>query len=113
LSVTLGAYSLLLLNFPTWVLFKSARILFVMMGGVIILGKRYSKLQCCSACLLALGLVLFTIGDMKVHPKFNFLGTLLKKYNNSFDFFPSEITKQLMVIIHFIWFFCCKFQELC
>jgi adenosine 3'-phospho 5'-phosphosulfate transporter B3 len=53
------------------------RVLFVMIGGVVILRKNYSQMQCCGACLLAIGLILFTIGDMHVHPKFNFFGVLL------------------------------------
>jgi len=36
-----SCYSLTLLNFPTWVLFKSSRVIGVMIGGIFILGKKY------------------------------------------------------------------------
>jgi adenosine 3'-phospho 5'-phosphosulfate transporter B3 len=131
LSVTLGAYSLLLLNFPTWVLFKSARVLFVMIGGVVILRKNYSQMQCCGACLLAIGLILFTIGDMHVHPKFNFFGVLLVLLALVCDAFLGNFQERLFrtyrasraevvaftysigCCLLFIWMLTLRFDELC
>jgi hypothetical protein len=62
------------LNFPTWVLFKSSRILSVMIGGLFILNKRQTSRDFIGAFLIVTGLVLFTLGDMDVQPAFNYWG---------------------------------------
>eukprot|EP01113_Clastostelium_recurvatum_P022238 TRINITY_DN2648_c0_g1_i1.p1 TRINITY_DN2648_c0_g1~~TRINITY_DN2648_c0_g1_i1.p1 ORF type:complete len:441 (+),score=76.09 TRINITY_DN2648_c0_g1_i1:126-1325(+) len=72
-----SSYSLQLLNFPTWVLFKSSRVISVMIGGIFLLGKRYSFKEYFGVFLLAVGLIVFTLGDITLLPSFNPVGVLL------------------------------------
>jgi adenosine 3'-phospho 5'-phosphosulfate transporter B3 len=77
LGVAASGYSLQFLSFPTWVLFKSSRVVFVMFGGIIMLKKRYSPLEYFSVALLAMGLVLFTVVDVAKSPNFHPIGIAL------------------------------------
>jgi len=72
-----SCYSLTLLNFPTWVLFKSSRVIGVMIGGIFILGKKYHVKEYIGVFLLALGLIIFTLGDIRLLPSINPVGILL------------------------------------
>lgn len=68
--------SLQYLNYPTQLLFKSCKIIPVMIGGVVLLRKRYSGWEYLSAVLLSLGLIELTFGNAYsdgIH--FNLLGT--------------------------------------
>lgn len=81
-------YSLTLLNFPTWVLFKSSRVIGVMVGGIFILGKKYHIQEYIGVFLLAVGLFIFTLGDIRLLPSINPLGILLVVFSlvmNSFE----------------------------
>lgn len=74
---SLSNYSMQLLNFPTWLLFKSARVLVTMLGGTLINGKRYGPYEYSGVFSIFLGLVVFSWGDWKVLPSFNLPGILL------------------------------------
>lgn len=50
------------LNYPTQVIFKSCKLIPVLIGGIIIQGKRYGMLDFLAAFLMCLGLTLFTLG---------------------------------------------------
>lgn len=68
--------SLQYLNYPTQLLFKSCKIIPVMIGGIVLLRKRYSGWEYLSAILLSLGLVELTFGNAYSDDiSFNFLGT--------------------------------------
>ena len=73
----LSMYSMQLLNFPTWLLFKSARVITTMVGGVVLLGKRYTWLEYVGVVFIFLGLVVFSWGDFVVLPEFNLPGVAL------------------------------------
>jgi len=73
----LSTYSMQLLNFPTWLLFKSARVITTMLGGVFILGNHYSWMEYFGVVFIFLGLVVFSWGDFVVLPEFNFPGVIL------------------------------------
>jgi adenosine 3'-phospho 5'-phosphosulfate transporter B3 len=72
-----STYSLNFLSFPTWVLFKSSRVIGVMIGGIFILGKRYHFKEYLGVFLLAVGLVVFTLGDISLKADFHPVGILL------------------------------------
>jgi len=72
-----STYSLTVLSFPTWVLFKSSRVVGVMIGGIFILGKRYHPKEYLGVLLLAIGLIVFTLGDLQLKADFHLLGVLL------------------------------------
>jgi len=83
-----STYSLTFLSFPTWVLFKSSRVIGVMIGGMFILGKRYHPKEYLGVFFLAVGLIIFTLGDISLLPAFHPVGILLVVFSlimNSFE----------------------------
>jgi len=56
-------WSLSFLNYTTRIVFKSSKVIPVMLVGVVMQGRRYSKLEYLSAFILVSGIVLFTLGD--------------------------------------------------
>ena len=76
-TMWLSNQSLLWLNYPTQTLFKSAKLLPVMAVGVAINHKKFHLYEYLSALCLLLGLVLFTLTDMKVAPAFDGVGVLV------------------------------------
>lgn len=69
--------SLSYLNYPTQVIFKSCKLIPVMIGSILIQQKKYSFLDYAAAILMSVGLTLFTLADSRVSPKFNFVGVLM------------------------------------
>ncbi|XP_011302771.1 adenosine 3'-phospho 5'-phosphosulfate transporter 2 isoform X2 [Fopius arisanus] len=65
------------LNYPTQVIFKSCKLIPVLIGGIIIQGKKYGPLDFIAAGLLCIGLVLFTLTDSMVSPRFNIIGVAI------------------------------------
>ncbi|XP_076812474.1 adenosine 3'-phospho 5'-phosphosulfate transporter 2-like [Clavelina lepadiformis] len=76
-TMGLSNTSLKYLNYPTQVIFKSSKLIPVMIGGVIIQGKVYSILDICSCALMTIGLAFFTYADQTVSPNFNVTGIVL------------------------------------
>eukprot|EP01116_Phalansterium_solitarium_P002621 TRINITY_DN1275_c0_g2_i1.p1 TRINITY_DN1275_c0_g2~~TRINITY_DN1275_c0_g2_i1.p1 ORF type:complete len:340 (-),score=99.48 TRINITY_DN1275_c0_g2_i1:83-1102(-) len=76
-GVGLGSYAIQLLNFPTWVLFKSSRVVAVMLGGILILRKQYTRQEYLGVAMLFVGLVTFSIGDIHTDSTFSWLGIVL------------------------------------
>ncbi|CAG9855583.1 unnamed protein product [Phyllotreta striolata] len=62
------------LNYPTQVIFKCCKLIPVLIGGILIQGKRYGPLDFLAALLMCIGLTLFTLADSKVQPNFNTTG---------------------------------------
>jgi len=73
LSNTAVAY----LNFPTFNMFKSCKLIPVMIGSIFILGKRYNLYDKMAVLCMCIGLVFFTLADSKLHPNFEFYGVTL------------------------------------
>jgi drug/metabolite transporter (DMT)-like permease len=65
------------LNFPTVVIFKSAKLLPVMFVNSVWLGRRQRPLDVIAALMLCAGLALFSVSDSKLHPDFHLKGVLL------------------------------------
>lgn len=65
------------LNYPAKVLFKSSRIVPVMMVGCFIQRRRYHIRDYASVLLIVAGLILFMEGDMKSSPTFSYYGVSL------------------------------------
>ncbi|KAH7695934.1 PST-2 protein, partial [Aphelenchoides avenae] len=62
------------LNYPTHVIFKCCKLIPVLIGGVLIQGKRYGLLDVLAACLMSVGLILFSLADSQVSPNFDSRG---------------------------------------
>ena len=58
--------SLIYLNFPTQVVFKSCKLIPVMIGGILIQKKTYKLLDYVAVVTMCLGLVIFLLADVKV-----------------------------------------------
>ncbi|KAK3601980.1 hypothetical protein CHS0354_025491 [Potamilus streckersoni] len=65
------------LNYPTQVIFKCCKLIPVMIGGVLIQGKKYSMIDVTAVLCMVIGLALFTLADNSVLPNFNAYGVLL------------------------------------
>uniref|UniRef100_A0A0R3RXP0 Adenosine 3'-phospho 5'-phosphosulfate transporter 2 n=1 Tax=Elaeophora elaphi TaxID=1147741 RepID=A0A0R3RXP0_9BILA len=62
------------LNYPTQVIFKCCKLVPVLIGGIIIQGKRYSCIDFAAACVMSCGLIIFILGDSVISPMFNLFG---------------------------------------
>lgn len=62
------------LNYPTQVIFKCCKLIPVMLGSVVLQGKRYGPLDISAVICMCIGLVLFTLADSQVSPHFNVIG---------------------------------------
>ncbi|XP_041986764.1 adenosine 3'-phospho 5'-phosphosulfate transporter 2 [Aricia agestis] len=81
-ALTLGTMSfsnlaLSYLNYPTQLIFKSCKLIPVMIGSIIILGKRYNFLDYSAAIIMCIGLTMFTLADSKTSPNFDFVGVIV------------------------------------
>ncbi|VDM72279.1 unnamed protein product, partial [Strongylus vulgaris] len=65
------------LNYPTQVIFKCCKLIPVLIGGIIIQGKRYGCLDVSAAVLMSIGLIMFTLADSHVSPNFDSRGYLM------------------------------------
>ncbi|CAH1412070.1 unnamed protein product [Lactuca virosa] len=71
--------SLAFLNYPAQIMFKSTKVLPVMIMGAFIPGLRqkYPPHEYISAFLLVVGLILFTLADANTSPNFSIIGVLM------------------------------------
>ncbi|GLT62216.1 hypothetical protein SLA2020_348700 [Shorea laevis] len=71
--------SLAFLNYPAQLMFKSTKVLPVMVMGAFIPGlrRKYPAHEYISAVLLVVGLILFTLADAQTSPNFSVLGVLM------------------------------------
>lgn len=65
------------LNYPTEVIFKSCKLVPVLLGSVLIQKKQHSSLEFLAAISMCVGLVFFTLADSHVSPNFNSFGIFL------------------------------------
>ncbi|XP_063892840.1 adenosine 3'-phospho 5'-phosphosulfate transporter 2 isoform X1 [Helicoverpa armigera] len=81
-ALTLGTMSfsnlaLSYLNYPTQLIFKSCKLIPVMIGSIIIMGKRYGFLDYVAAVVMCIGLTMFTLADSSTSHNFNFVGIIV------------------------------------
>ncbi|XWS46000.1 hypothetical protein CRYUN_Cryun14cG0027400 [Craigia yunnanensis] len=71
--------SLAFLNYPAQLMFKSTKVLSVMVMGAFIPGLRriYPAHEYVSAILLVMGLILFTLADVQTSPNFSVIGVVM------------------------------------
>jgi len=70
-------WSLTYVNYPTRILAKSSKVIPVMLVGMLLQGRFYSRLEYLSATILAAGIALFTMGDAYESPRFDVRGLVL------------------------------------
>ncbi|KAG4184807.1 hypothetical protein ERO13_A09G193200v2 [Gossypium hirsutum] len=71
--------SLAYLNYPAQIMFKSTKVLPVMIMGAFIPGlrRKYPFHEYISALLLVIGLILFTLADAQTSPNFSIIGIIM------------------------------------
>ncbi|PRQ61011.1 putative UAA transporter [Rosa chinensis] len=71
--------SLAFLNYPAQLMFKSTKVLPVMIMGAFIPGlrRKYPPHEYVSAILLVVGLILFTLADAQTSPNFSVIGVVM------------------------------------
>ncbi|TQE12611.1 hypothetical protein C1H46_001823 [Malus baccata] len=71
--------SLAWLNYPAQIMFKSTKVLPVMVMGAFVPGlrRKYPIQEYISATLLVMGLILFTLADAKTSPNFSMAGVIM------------------------------------
>ncbi|CAL1399026.1 unnamed protein product [Linum trigynum] len=71
--------SLAFLNYPAQIMFKSTKVLPVMVMGAFIPGlrRKYPAHEYISALLLVVGLILFTLADARTSPNFSAVGVVM------------------------------------
>jgi len=69
--------SLQYLNYPTQLIFKSMKLITVMIGSVIILRKSYAWMEYIAAGLLVGSACLFSLGDVAVAPEYSGVGIVI------------------------------------
>lgn len=65
------------LNYPTQVMFKCCKLIPVLIGGILIQGKTFNVYDVSASIMMSIGLIFFTLADIKVQPDFEFLGIIL------------------------------------
>ncbi|VDN23156.1 unnamed protein product [Cylicostephanus goldi] len=77
LTMGLSNASVGYLNYPTQVIFKCCKLIPVLIGGIIIQGKRYGWLDASAAALMSIGLIMFVLADSHVSPNFDPRGYIM------------------------------------
>jgi len=93
-SMLFSNMSVELLSYPTAVLFKSSKLIPVMIGGYLFLGKRYSFLEVLSIFLIVLGLIGVSLSDKYSNNQFNPYGVLLSTLSLSADAIASNLQEK-------------------
>ncbi len=65
------------LNYPTQVMFKCCKLIPVLLGGILIQGKKFNVYDVTASIIMSIGLIFFTLADMKVQPDFELIGVVL------------------------------------
>ena len=59
------------------VIFKCCKLIPVLIGGILIQGKRYGPLEFLASGVMCLGLILFTLADSQLSPNFEMTGVVM------------------------------------
>ena len=76
-TMGLSNSSLGYLNYPTQVIFKCCKLIPVLIGGVLIQGKKFSSIDVVACLCMSVGISLFTLADSSISPSFSLYGVLL------------------------------------
>ncbi|KAL3743126.1 hypothetical protein ACJRO7_018426 [Eucalyptus globulus] len=92
--------SLAFLNYPAQIMFKSTKVLPVMVMGAFIPGlrRKYPAHEYISALLLVAGLILFTLADAQTSPNFSMIGVLMITGALIFDSFLGNLQEAIFTL---------------
>lgn len=97
-TMGLSNTSLGFLNYPTQVIFKCCKLIPVLIGGIIIQGKRYTRLDFIACVCMSIGLLFFTLADSEVSPNFDPMGVLLISLALCADAVIGNVQEKAMVM---------------
>mmetsp|Transcript_20645 Transcript_20645/g.52908 ORF Transcript_20645/g.52908 Transcript_20645/m.52908 type:complete len:395 (-) Transcript_20645:184-1368(-) len=87
--------SLNYLDYATRVIFKSSKVIPVMVFGVLVQRRKYSWQQYCAGVLLVAGISSFTLGDKAMSPSFSVIGVALISFALVCDALTSNLEEKL------------------
>ncbi|KAI4343275.1 hypothetical protein MLD38_027803 [Melastoma candidum] len=92
--------SLAFLNYPAQIMFKSTKVLPVMVMGAFIPGlrRKYPLHEYISAILLVIGLILFTLADAQTSPNFSMIGVIMITGALIFDSFMGNLQEAIFTL---------------
>ncbi|XP_073106161.1 UDP-galactose/UDP-glucose transporter 4 isoform X2 [Elaeis guineensis] len=92
--------SLAFLNYPAQLMFKSTKVLPVMIMGAFIPGlrRKYPAHEYISAVLLVVGLILFTLADAQTSPNFSFIGVVMVSGALVMDSFLGNLQEAIFTV---------------
>ncbi|XP_039062499.1 UDP-galactose/UDP-glucose transporter 2-like [Hibiscus syriacus] len=92
--------SLAYLNYPAQIMFKSTKVLPVMIMGAFIpsLRRKYPIHEYISALLLVIGLILFTIADAQTSPNFSIFGVIMISAALIMDAFLGNVQEAIFTV---------------
>lgn len=96
-TIGLSNLSLLYLNYPTQLLFKSSKVLPVMLGSVLVNRAKFWASEYAAALSLAVGLVVFTLADARSSPQFDAMGVVIIFGALCADAFVSNTQERVLV----------------
>ncbi len=88
--------SLEYLNYPTQVVFKSLKLLTVMIGSVFFVGRKYAALEYVAAVLTVMSATLFGLGDRDSAPQFSWVGIVIVVFSLVADSMHSNSQETLL-----------------
>uniref|UniRef100_A0A804HPT2 UDP-galactose/UDP-glucose transporter 2-like n=1 Tax=Musa acuminata subsp. malaccensis TaxID=214687 RepID=A0A804HPT2_MUSAM len=92
--------SLAFLNYPAQLMFKSTKVLPVMIMGAFIPGlrRKYPLHEYISAVLLVVGLILFTLADAQTSPNFSVIGVVMVSSALVMDSFVGNLQEAIFTM---------------
>lgn len=88
-------YAMVYLNFATQAMFKSSKVIPVMVVGTLVWKKHYTLAQYLSATVLILGLITFTLADKAVTPNFDMFGVFVVCCSLTADAFIGNVQESV------------------
>jgi len=64
-------------------MFKSCKLIPVLIGGILIQGKRFNRYDISASLMMSVGLIFFTLADVQIQPNFHLFGVILISGGNS------------------------------
>ncbi|VDO14346.1 unnamed protein product [Rodentolepis nana] len=73
-TILLSNAAVVYLNYPTQVIFKCCKLIPVMIVSITLQGKRYKLVDYVAVACMIIGLIFFTLADVRVHINFDIRG---------------------------------------
>jgi len=95
IGIYFSNWSLIYLSYVTRIIFKSSKLLPVVLTSIFFVGRKYSKLEYLSIFILIVSIVLFTTGDKITQTTFNIKGIFLIMIGITADAFTSNYEEKV------------------